>query len=719
MFPYKDASLTVAERVRDLLSRMTLEEKAGQLNQLPTRDERLQARIAAGELGSVLFADSAFAGNDKQARVMVGQVNELQKLAVEGSRLGIPLICARDVIHGHTTVAPIPLGQAATWNPPLAKGAQENAARECSADGIRWAFSPMMDIARDPRWGRIAEGFGEDPYLASAFAAASVRGFQSDALPPEERVAACAKHYVGYGAAEGGRDYNTTEITPTTMWNTYLPPFKAAVEAGAMTIMSAFHEVDGIPLAAHKHWLNTVLREHLGFTGAVVTDWGSIYQLIPHGVAGDDAEAALLAILAGNDMDMCTELFYRNLPTLVRTGKLPLAVLDTAVARLLTVKFTLGLFESPYTDPARAARVQSIPAHREAALHFARQSLVLLQNRNNVLPIKEPNTGILLCGPMADMRGILHGTWCLDGDERHTTTLKEAMERLKPEAFKLTHVGLIDDAVKLARWNNTCVIALGESSGRSGEDNCTTTLELPAGQIEQVAAIHAMGIPIIAIVFCGRALALERLCQLADTVIIAWHPGTAGGIPAAEAVYGLLNPSGKLPVTFPRNSGQVPLYYNHKPTGRPVPTKNRYHSRYIDALDSPLFPFGYGMSLTTFAFTALEVDKSSAKVGETINVSVTVTNTGDRTGDTVAQLYLRDPVATISRPVRELKGFRRITLSPGESQTVTFPIGPEELGFYTADGIWCVEPGLFQVWVGDSSEAPLSTQVTLVPATTV
>jgi beta-glucosidase len=715
---YKNPTLPVTERIEDLLGRMTLEEKAGQLNQWYNLGPDHYDQVRKGEIGSGLLANSSTAGNNRQERIFAKCINEIQKIAVTESRLGIPLIFGRDVIHGYRTVAPIPLGMAAAWSPEMIQAANTIAAKEARADGIHWGFSPMLDIARDPRWGRVAEGFGEDPFLAGKLAAAAVRGFQGndqDAIPgqfPCDRIVACAKHFVGYGAAEGGRDYNTTEITRQTLHNIYLASFRAAIQSGCGTVMSAFHDIGGIPLSAHRYLLGDVLKEEWGFGGFVVSDWGAVWELTNHGIAADGIHAAELACNAGVDMDMCSRVYLENLPDLVRAGKVSEARLNDAVRRVLRIKFALGLFESPYADPNASQAVHLLPESLAAMRRLAAGSMVLLKN-NGVLPLRSDNVTICLSGPLADRRKELFGCWTPDGQDEEVTTLKEAIAgRLGPET-RLHHHDLADDAIKLARSSDVLILAIGESAGRSGEDNCTVTIDLPAGQEALVESARRMEIPIVAVVFGGRPLNLTRVIDWADAVLFAWHPGITGGLGVADVLFGDVNPSGRLPITFPRSSGQIPIYYNHRPTGRPMVPNSRRHSRYIDSLDSPLFPFGFGLSYTTFEYGNLHT--SPASQTPEMLVTVEVTNTGNRAGTTVAQCYVRDVVAGVARPVRELKGFERIPLDAGETKTILFKLGPKELSYLDDNGNEVLEPGRFQVWVGGDSNAELVTEFEITP----
>lgn len=692
---------TVEERVEALLQQMTLEEKVGQMNQVRVDDEHLADRIRRGEVGSVILAGSAWAGNEQQKRLGATNLNAIQKVALEESRLGIPVIYGRDVIHGYRTIAPIPLGQAATWLPEVVRAAAEVAAREASADGVHWTFAPMMDIARDGRWGRIAEGYGEDPYLCAAMARAAVQGFQGDDLADPEHMLACAKHYAGYGAAEGGRDYNTTEISENTLRNIYLPSFHAAVKAGVGTIMSGFPEIGGVPITANHHLLTEILRDEWGFDGFVVSDWAAVEELIGHGVAANHADAARLAATAGVDMEMVTPSFIQNLAALVRSGHVPEAVVDEAARRILRIKLRCGLFDHPYTDTSRAEQVQLTDANKQVALEAARKSIVLLKNKDNILPLKRSGQTIGVAGGLAVARHDLFGTWTLDGEESQVVTILDGI-RSKLDTPPMDLSLLVDDAVTKSRYCDVMVAVVGEAASRSGEDRSTVTLDLPPGQQAMLEAFHAVGVPLVVVVLGGRPLSIPWLAEHADAVLMAWHPGIMGGAAIADVLFGDENPGGKLPVTFPRSVGQAPIYYNHKATGRPWPD-NRQYSRYVDSLATPLYPFGYGLSYTSFAYANLHVSATVAPVDGTIIVSADVTNPGAVAGDEVVQLYIRDKVASLTRPVKELKGFNRIHLEPGQTQTVTFTLGHDELGFYGADNTWTIEPGEFQVWVGPNS----------------
>ncbi len=678
-------------RIENLLAQMTLEEKAGQLNQEPNSIEVDRTLVRRGLVGSVICANSAYAGNDRQARVMASALNELQRVAVEETRLGIPLLLARDVIHGHRAVAPIPLGQAATWNPRLVEEVAATAASEARADGIHWAFTPMIDIARDPRWGRMAEGFGEDPYLASSLAAAAINGYQRAGLDDPKGIVACAKHYVGYGAAEGGRDYNSGEITPHTLENIFLPPFHAAVKAGVATIMAAFLDIDGEPVTGSRRLLKGILRERWGWDGVIICDWGAVAELVKHGVAENLKEAAAMALRAGIDIDMAGQAYRAYLPELVREGALPVSLVDEAVRRVLRLKDACGLFDQPYTDESLATA--DLPAsHRTQVRDMAQQSAVLLKN-NGVLPLAKARKNYAVVGPLADpaVKEVWFGTWTIDGLATDMVAFLDAFRQALPDSG-VWHALLPDDAVGMVRMCDAVVAVIGESNGRSGEDNAVTDIGLPPGQLDLLRALKRARKPIVAVVAAGRALAVTEVCELADAVLLAFHGGLESGPALADLLVGDAAPSGRLPVSLPVCTGQVPIPYNHKRTGRPVPLRG---SRYLDADDQPLFPFGFGLGYTEFRFSATTAEIQ----GGTVVVRATVDNVGNQDGVAVAQLYIRDEVSSQTRPVRELRGFERFPLPAGESRVVEFSRTPEDLGFRDRDGSLVVEPGEFTFWI--------------------
>lgn len=695
---YKDPSFSIPERVADLLARMTTAEKAAQLMQVfVTADNReaIIERIRRTGLGSRILADSNLAGNISQQMAEVDDLNALQRVAVTESRLGIPLLHGRDVIHGHRTIFPIPLGMAASWNPALVREAFAISAREAAGAGVHWTFAPMLDIARDPRWGRIIEGFGEDPYLVSQMAAAAVRGLQGEDTGEglaSEHILACAKHFVGYGAAEGGRDYDTTEISETTLHNVYLPPFKAAVEAGVGSVMSGFHELNGEPVSGSHYLLTEILKEAWGFSGFVVSDWGSVTDMMAHRVAANHREAAALAFNAGVDMEMVSDAFDRHLVELVDEGMVATERLDDACRRVLTAKFKSGLFERPYTISDNMSKIMFAPTHQAAARQMAAESIVLLQN-NGLLPLSPTGKTIAVIGPLAQERRALLGSWVSDGLTAETVTLVEAVQAVCPEANLLTASGALSDEMLMqAAKADVVVLAVGESNLRTGENNNVASLALPVGREVLVQAAAGLGKPVVLVVFAGRPVLLSNLTRYVDAILYAWHPGSLGAMAVADILFGNVNPSGKLPVTFPRTEGQIPIYYNRKSTGKPW-------GKYNDIPATPLFPFGYGLSYTTFAYSDVTVQ---AKEGGMV-VTAVVTNTGSCKGTEIVQCYVQDCVASITRPVRELKGFTRISLEPGQSQVVTFELDSEALSFYGRKRQHLLEPGEYMVWVGGDS----------------
>lgn len=689
--------------INQLLAQMTLEEKVGQLNQVSASADLDPNLLRQGKLGSLINASGALTGQGFSDSGSAEISNHFQSLALE-SRLKIPLLFGRDVIHGFRTVFPIPLAQAAAFNPELTGEAACVAAREAAASGIKWTFAPMVDIARDSRWGRVAEGYGEDPFLGAQMAASAVKGFQGKDMSAPDKLVACAKHFAGYGTAEGGRDYENGEISEPTLRDVYLPPFKAAVEAGAGTLMSAFIDLNGIPATANRRLLTDVLRSEWGFDGFVVSDWESVRELILHGVAEDEAHAARLALHAGLDMDMVSGAYVSTLGESVQQGKISPRELDEAVRRILRIKHRAGLFENPYTDPARAARDILTPDARALARTFARQSMVLLKNEGPLLPLTELRR-VLIAGPFVHARAELFGTWTPDGRAEEVTPLNDALRQIAPKDVELWFAETSDLALHLAHQVDVVVLLLGEHPARSGENCNVSDLSLPPGQAEFVEAMAALGRPLALVVFAGRPLTITRQTALADAVLYAWHPGTEGGAALGEILFGLEAPSGRLPITFPRATGQVPIYYNHKNSGRPVSRNGQFRTRYLDLPPTPLFPFGYGLTYTRFEYADLKVSQEALRGA--FEVSATVTNVGPRPAVEVVQLYVRDLVGSLTRPVRELKGFQRVALQPGETRRVTFTLREEQLAFTRADGTFGIEPGAFHVWIAPDSRRGL------------
>ena len=709
------ADAEVERRVENLLSRMTLAEKIGQMNQVSAGGDvaNYADALRKGQIGSILN------------EVDPVKINEYQRICLEESRLGIPLLVARDVIHGFHTVFPIPLGLAATFDPDLVEEGARVAALEATAQGIRWTFSPMLDIARDPRWGRIAEGSGEDTYLDARMAEAMVRGYQGRQLDTTS-MAACIKHFVGYGAAEGGRDYNSTFLTERQLRNVYLPPFQAAVEAGALTLMTSFNDNDGVPSTGNTFVVKDILRGEWGFDGLVVTDWNSMGEMIEHGFGVDRKDVARKALEAGVDMDMMTYGFLSHLEDLVRSGAVKESAIDDAVRNILRVKIVLGLFEHPYVDVEKGAAVQYAPEHLAAAQRSAEESAILLKN-DGVLPLKaDAIRSILVTGPLADAPHDQLGTWVFDGDKSHTVTPLKALQERFPG--KVNYVpGLrysrekrdaFPEVVAAARRADVVLVFLGEEAILSGEAHSLADLNLKGSQSELLAALKATGRPVVATVMAGRPLTVERDLPNCDALLYSFHPGTMGGPALANLLTGDVTPSGKTPITFLRTVGQAPLYYSHNNTGRPYKgetligdigmeagqTSLGNTSYYLDYGAYPLFPFGYGLSYTQFAYSGITLDKAVYGEGDRIKVSFTLSNTGEYDGTEVVQVYVRDRVGSITRPVKELKAFERVSLKAGESRSLELEVPVSDLAFYGLDGVKKVEPGQFQLWVaGDSA----------------
>ncbi len=711
MNPYQDPSVPIENRVSDLIARMSLREKIGQLNQVFATDKtemELLPLIREGGAGSRILASSWHAGSDEDQQFAYEALHECQRVAVEESRLGIPLIFARDVIHGHLTIFPIPLAQAASWNPSIVQQAARIAAREAAADYVHWTLAPMLDVARDPRWGRVIEGCGEDPWLCGQMAKAMVRGFQGDNLRDPDAVLSCAKHFAGYGAAEGGRDYNTVEISENTLRNVYLPPFQAALEEGVGSVMCAFHDLNGTPCTTHRFLLKQVLRQEWGFAGIVISDWDSIKDTVLHGTAEDQADAASQAIKVGVDMEMVDACYRGNLEKLVGDGRVEESCIDEAVARILHAKFSLGLFERPYTPNGGQQAVHLLPEHLDCAYQLAVESAVLLKNEAGILPIECEAAGrVALIGPLCQAQRELLGNWTLDGRASDVTSIQNAMTDVMPDLLVCDAGAPADTQLRRARAADTVIIVVGEDHQRNGENANVAELALPPGQEELVAAVHALGKKIILVVCAGRPLVMTRIEPMASAILWMWHPGTEGGKAAVDLLVGKVVPSGKLPITFPRATGQVPIYYNYKRTCRPVDDYYGKDSRYLDLPGRPLYPFGFGLSYTQFSYSDFKLDAESVDFGGSVTASVMVTNTGMRAGDEIVQCYVRDDCASTTRPVRELKGFHKLHLEPGQSERVEFRLGEQELGFYGDEQRWVVEAGTFHVWIGADSTATL------------
>ncbi len=694
--PWMNPDLSVEERTEALLREMTREECISQL--LQVRVDQVTSEQLQGALGSVILAASATAGNDAQEESSAEQVDALQRVAVEESRLGIPFISGRDVIHGHHTVFPVPLGQAASWDPDLVEQGCRVAAVEASADGIHWTFSPMVDICRDPRWGRIMEGYGESVHLMAELGAAAVRGYQTEDPSAPDAMAACAKHFAGYGAAEGGRDYNSTEITRSTLQDVYLPPFEALVKAGCLTFMSSFNEIDGISSAANPFLLDELLRKRWGFDGFVVTDWDAVRELLAHGIAADGAEAAAKCLNAGADMNMVDGLYAEHLPALLAEGIVSEASLREAVRRILRVKFRLGLFERPYTGK----RVVDRAPHKQLARNVAARCCVMLK-RGRSLPLPEEES-LALLGPLATATQDLFGSWTLDGIPGEVLSLLDAFREAEPER-KILHADWGDSSGMdhAVAWANRVLLVLGESASRSGEAHSVGDPTLPPGQTELLEQVLRLGKPVILLVIAGRPLVLPEAAQRCDSILYSFHPGSEGGRGLADVVLGRVEPEGRLPVTLPRSVGQIPLYYDHKPTGRPTDEYHRPEGspggmRLIDQPGSPLYRFGYGLGYSRYELGEPRVLEASIENG--IRVELQVKNVGEHAGSTVIQAYTRIPVAERSQPVRQLSAFQRVRLAAGEEMRCTLQIQPEILAYTHLDGERRVDAGPVHLWIG-------------------
>jgi beta-glucosidase len=707
----------IENKISELLGHMTLAEKLGQLQQVEgTWDGNIrpeQIHLAhEGLLGSAIFVHGA------------RNTTELQRVAMSESKLKIPILFAFDVIHGYRTIFPVPLGEAASWDTANVEHADSIAASEASAAGVRWTFAPMVDIARDPRWGRIVEGSGEDSFLGSAMAAAAVRGFQGTNDSSPGKILACAKHFVGYGAGEGGRDYNSAEISERTLREIYFPPFKSAIDAGAGSIMSAFNDLDGIPCTANSFLLTDVLRHEWHFQGVVVSDWNAVNELITHGVAANGKDAAELALNAGVDMDMVSRLYNQYGEQLVSEGRIPMARIDQAVRRVLEAKYKLGLFEHPYADESLEKATILSPANRTAARELAARTFVLLKNEHNTLPLSRNLKSIAVIGPLADDAQSMNGPWSGDGRKEDAVTLLAGIRAKIPGAKIIYAKGCevssdsragFKQAIRAARKSDFTILAVGESSDMSGEAASRGTLDLPGQQLALIQAIHAIGKPYAVVLMNGRPLSIDWVATNSPAILETWFAGTEGGNAIADTLFGDANPGGKLPVTFPRTVGQAPIYYNHKNTGRPPGGESKDFSGYSDIPWTPLYPFGYGLSYTQFKFSNLQLAITHIHPDGTVGVGVDVDNVGDRAGDEVVQLYIHDLVASVTRPVKALKGFERIHLQPHESHHVEFTLGPGELGFYDQAMHFVVEPGKFDVMVGDNSQDGLKSSFEVVP----
>ena len=711
--------------VSSLMKKMTVDEKLAQLNLLTPNSN-------TGPFATKKYAEKLKDGSGGNVYSLVGSPTDIKsKLELaENTRLKIPLLSGLDIIHGYKTIFPIPLGLSCTWNLSLIEQTARIAAIEASAAGYNWTFSPMVDITRDPRWGRVMEGSGEDPYLGGKIAAAMVKGYQGADLKNETSLMACIKHFGMYGAAEAGRDYNTTDMSRLTMYQNYIPPYKAAVEAGAGSIMTSFNEIEGIPATANKWLITDVLKKQWGFMGFVVTDFASIQELTTHGISKDNKQSAELAINAGTDMDMGSESFVGYLKQSLKEGKVTMATIDAACRRVLEAKYKLGLFTNPYRnfDPGKVEKVTLTVENKKTAKEAAMQAMVLLENKNNTLPLKK-NSNIALIGPFANSKSQMFSMWSTTGDEQSVVTIYDGIKKVNPgvsyasgtfisdneylgsftgyEYDALDQKKLIEEAVELAKKSDVVIAVLGETSGMSGEAHSRSDISIPNCQVELLKALKSTGKPVVLLLTSGRPLAIQNALPYADAVVEIWRLGTEAGSAVADVLFGDYNPSGKLTMTFPRSVGQIPVYYNHKKTGRPYDggRKKTFKSNYIDIPNTPQYPFGYGLSYTTFSYGKVQLsDTLLTGANKILKAKVNITNTGKYAGEETVQLYLNDPVASVTRPVKELKNFRKIFLQPGEMKEVSFEITPEDLKFYNSKLIWDWESGDFFVYIGTNSD---------------
>lgn len=718
--------------IDDLMKKMTLEEKIGQLN-LPGSGDIVTGQAQSSDIGKKI-REGKVGGlfNIKS----VAKIKEVQKVAVEQSRLKIPLIFGMDVIHGYETVFPIPLGLSCTWDMKLIENSTRIAAVEASADGINWTFSPMVDLCRDPRWGRIAEGIGEDPFLGAQIAGAMVRGYQGNDLSANNTIMSCVKHYALYGASEAGRDYNTVDMSRQRMYNEYFPPYKGAVDAGVGSVMASFNEIDGVPATANKWLLTDVLRRQWGFKGFVVTDYTGINEMIDHGI-GDLKTVSGRALMAGIDMDMVGEGILTTTLQSLKEGKVTVAQIDAACRRILEAKYKLGLFDNPYKycDENRARTEIFTPQHRQVARSTAAQSFVLLRNEGNILPLKKSGT-VALIGPLADNKQNMPGTWSVAANFDNAVSVLQGMQEVVGNKVKILHARgsnldedslfedragmfgkslhrdsrpagvILQEALDMANQADVIVAAVGESAEMTGESSSRSNIEIPKVQQDLLKALLKTGKPVVLVLFTGRPLAMKWESENVPAILNVWFGGSEAGYAIADVLFGDVNPSGKLSTTFPQNAGQIPIYYNHKNTGRPLPDGQwfqKFRSNYLDVSNDPVYPFGFGLSYTSFSYSDIRLSSTSLKGNQTLTASVTVTNTGQYTGKEVVQLYIRDVVGTVTRPVKELKGFQKIELKPGESKTVSFNITPNDLKFYNYDLKYDWEPGEFHIMIGGNS----------------
>lgn len=730
--------LSFEKKIDSLLAIMTLEDKIGQMNQYNGFWDATGPIPEAGEQAAIKYENLKKGSVGAMLNVKgVNQVRALQKIAVEETRLGIPLMFGYDVIHGYKTIGPIPLAESASWDLEAIKKASQNAASETAASGINWTFAPMVDISRDPRWGRVMEGAGEDPYLGAKIGVARVKGFQGDDLSSHKTIAACAKHFAAYGFAEAGREYNTVDIGATTLYNIVLPPFKAVADAGVKTFMNAFNLVNDIPATGNKFLQRDLLKEDWNFNGFVVSDWGSIAEMVSHGYAESNKQAAELALKAGSDMDMESHTYVKELVQLVHEKKGSEKLIDDAVKRILRVKFELGLFDDPYRYCNKENEEITIgkKAFRDDALDMAKKAIVLLKNQNNLLPLKKEDLKIALIGPLANDKTSPLGSWRLASEDGTAVSVLEGLQQYTGNSLKYakgaalispnskisfaqelivneTDISEFSEAINLALKSDVVIMVLGEHGYQSGEARSRTNIDLPGVQQSLLEAVYKANKNIVLVLTNGRPLAIPWADKNIPAILETWQLGVESGNAIAQVIYGDYNPSGKLPMTFPRSVGQIPIYYNYKNTGRPHPEPSGivFWSHYSDESNKPLYPFGFGLSYTSFSYKNFKI-KSHKK--RKIKVSVEVTNTGSLQGKEVVQLYVQDKYASVVRPVRELKGFEMLDLAPKQTKTVSFVLTEKELGFYNHKGVFVVEPGEFNLYVGGSSEASLSTKFSL------
>ncbi len=712
----------IEHSIDSLLALMTMEEKVGQMTLFtsdwdvtgPTLRAGYKDDIKKGRVGAIFNAHSA------------AFTRELQRIAVEETRLGIPLLFGYDVIHGYKTIFPVPLGESASWDLTAIEHSARIAGLEAAASGLHWTFAPMVDIARDPRWGRVCEGAGEDTYLGSAIAKARVKGFQGNGYDQPDAVLACVKHYAAYGAAQAGRDYHTVDMSERMLRDVYLPPFKAGADAGAWTFMTSFNELDGVPATGNKFLLTDILRNEWGFPGFIVTDYTSINEMVDHGIVADEKDAGELAVMAGVDMDMQGAVYYTHLADLVKEGRVPESIVDNCVRRILRMKYMLGLFDDPYrfSDTEREKRIIMAPAHLDAARDVSRKSIVLLKNEKNTLPISKSIKKLAVIGPLADSNKELIGSWSAAGDSKQCVTLMEGIRAKLGNTIKISFSKGCDinnsdksgfkAALSTAKSADVIVVAVGEEAGMSGEAASRSDITLPGVQEELVRLLVATGKPVVVVLMNGRPLAIPWIAENAPAILETWFLGTQAGNAIADVLFGDYNPSGKLPITFPRNVGQVPIFYSMKNTGRPFDANDKYTSKYLDVPNTPQYPFGYGLSYTTFSYSGLKTSAATFRYGETLEVRVTLKNTGNRDGEETAQLYVRDLVGSVTRPVRELKGFQKVFLKAGESKELVFKLTAKDLSFYDQKMRFRAEPGDFDLFVGGDSDAKLSARVKFV-----